>query len=824
MMSSSGDNPPIRVVVQHPALPKYRVPVFRELAARPGIDLLVTYATREEIPNANPDRFRAVHAPDWRRWVGSHPLVWDPAQIHYANPALADVLFLTWDLHYLSLIPALLRARKNGTATILWGHGYSKNEGGFRRRARAGLGNLATALMFYNTTTAAAYVEEGVNPRRVFVAPNALDQAPIQEQRALWQKDPERLAAFRRQHALNGPTILFVSRLEYSNRVDLLLAAADVLRRNHPALSVIIIGSGAEEQSLRSQASALRLDHHVRFLGGLYDEAALAPWFLCADVFCYPANIGLSLLHAFGYGLPVVTSDLTEAQNPEIEALRPGYNGLTYHDGDAADLAVTLERLLNERSLRQQLAQGALRILDGRFSIEKMVDGMVAAARYCVGLGRPLHIERHGKRRQSEEGPPPAARAFPAVVPPAAPAAPINLAIVSNSITPYRVHVHRRIARELPAVRLNSVFTHGLTNADWTIDVPHEINPVMFGRGESSDYQDRLSGAVREWRKAGRIIRWLRERDVRVVVVQGYNDVGRLRILRWCRRNGVPCFLSGDSNIMGDRATGAKKWLKARVLPRIIRQCSGVMPVGSRGAAYFEKYGASPHDIFLFPYEPDYQLIRDVPPELVEQVRGRLGLSPQRRRILFAGRMVPEKRPDLAIESFARIADRRAEWDLVMLGDGMLRARLQASVPAELTSRLTWAGFIPSAQEVAALYRACDVLVLPSDYEPWAVVVNEAAAAGLAIVCSDVVGAAAELVRDGVNGWTFPSGDVDALTEHLMHVTDPANVERLKQASAHVLAEWQRAGDPVRNLWNAIETFSTSPSAAHRFPSSAYHR
>jgi glycosyltransferase involved in cell wall biosynthesis len=820
-MSKPDHNPPIRVVVQHPALPKYRVPVFRELAARPGIDLLVAYAAREEIPNAEPNGFRAVHAADRRRWVGSHPLVWDPAQIRYANPALADVLFLTWDLHYLSLVPALLRARNNGTATVLWGHGYSKRERRFRRRARAEIGNLATALMFYNHTTAAAYVQDGVNPRRVFIAPNALDQTPIREQRAIWERDPERVAAFRRQHGLNGPTILFVSRLEHENRLDLLLTATAVLRRTHPTLSVIVIGNGEEEAALRRQATSLRLDDRIRFLGGIYDESALAPWFLCADVFCYPANIGLSLLHAFGYGVPVVTSNLTEAQNPEIEALRPGENGLTYRDGDAADLVATLDRLLSDRSLRQQLSQGAMRTLDERFSIEKMVDGMVAAARYCIGSRGPLHVERRFASRQSEERSSPAGRVSTTIGQPATPAAPINLAIVSNSITPYRVHVHRRIARELPAVRLNSVFTHGLTNADWTLDVPPEINPVMFGKGESSDVQDRLAGSLREWRKAGRIIRWLRERDVRVVVVQGYNDVGRLRIIRWCRRNRVPCFLSGDSNILGDRTTGAKKWLKARLLPRIIRQCSGIMPVGSRGAAYFEKYGAAPRHIFLFPYEPDYQLIRDVPPDLVQQVRARFALSSRRRRILFAGRMIREKRPDMAIESFARIADRRPEWDLVMLGDGVRRARLQASVPPDLTSRVIWAGFIPRALEVAAMYRTCDVLVLPSDYEPWAVVVNEAAAAGLALVCSDVVGAAAELVRDGVNGWTFRSGDVGALTERLLQVTDPANVERLKQASADVLAEWQRVGDPVRNLWHAVEAATSTVSDARVFPSPA---
>jgi glycosyltransferase involved in cell wall biosynthesis len=769
--------------------------VFREFASRPGIDLLLVYATREEVPNVEPSGFPAIHEPDWRRWIGPRPLMWNRAQIRYAHPDLADVLFLSWDLHYLSLLPALLRARANGTATVLWGHGYSKNESPWRRRARAEVGNLATALLFYNRATAALYVDDGVDPRRVFVAPNALDQSPIRQERAFWGDRPDALAEFRREQGLDGPLILFVSRLEGQNRVDLLLSAAARLRHRHPRLKVVIIGKGEEEPLLRQRTADLKLSDAVRFLGSVYDESQLAPWFVAADVFCYPANIGLSLLHSFGYGLPVVTSDRTEAQNPEIEALRPGENGLTFRDGDVADLTAKLDHLLSDDPLRRRLCQGALRTISERFSIEKMVDGMEAAARYCVGYSPPLHVERRQRPRVVEAEEPSA---------PAAAQGPLKLAIVSNSITPYRVHVHQRIARELPEVNLFSVITHGTTNAAWTLDVPPEINVVMFGHGESSDRQDQLAAAPQEWRKGGRIIRWLAENDVRVVVVQGYNDLGRLRIIRWCRRKGVPCFLSGDSNILGDRATGVRKWVKRQVLPRVIRQCTGVMAAGSRGEAYFAKYGAAPRDIFLFPYEPDYGLIQDVSRHVIETLGRRFDLKPERRRILFAGRMINEKRPDLALDAFVRIAEQRPDWDLILMGDGVLRGRLEGSVPDRVTSRVTWTGFIARQEEVSALYRLCDVLVLPSEYEPWAVVVNEAAAAGLAIVCSNVVGAAAELVRDGVNGWTFPPGDLETLVVRLLDVTDARNIDRMKSASKPILAEWERAGDPVRNLWKAV--------------------
>jgi glycosyltransferase involved in cell wall biosynthesis len=103
------------------------------------------------------------------------------------------------------------------------------------------------------------------------------------------------------------------------------------------------------------------------------------------------------------------------------------------------------------------------------------------------------------------------------------------------------------------------------------------------------------------------------------------------------------------------------------------------------------------------------------------------------------------------------------------------------------------------------LYRQCDALVLPSDYEPWALVINEAAAAGLAIVCSNVVGAAAELVRDSVNGRLFPAGNFDAMTGCLLDVTNDAKIDAMKSASASVLADWRQHGDPVNGLRQALK-------------------
>lgn len=378
---------PIRLVIQQPSLAKYRVPVFRELAKYPDIQLKLLYGARPDLPNVEAEGFDAEPIYLWQKSLRGQYVFWHSAQWNSASLKKADVLMLTWNPRYLSLVPTLLKAKAKGVPTILWGHGYSKTENSVRSKVRNSVARLATTLMFYNQTAANSYRAAGFDPRSIFVARNSLDQEPIRQAKQYWESNAEKLEDFRREQSLgSGPNILFVSRLERTNRLDLLVEAVALLSDEFPNLQVNVVGKGAEEQSrLQTLAHERGVSNCLRFVGPIYDEIALAPWFLTANVFCYPANIGLSILHAFGYGLPVVTSNDIGSQNPEIEALKPGENGLLYDHLDVKSLADSLRTIFLNRELAQQMSSNALRTVNEEFSLENMVAGMAAAVRYCAG-------------------------------------------------------------------------------------------------------------------------------------------------------------------------------------------------------------------------------------------------------------------------------------------------------------------------------------------------------------------------------------------------------------------------------------------------------
>jgi glycosyltransferase involved in cell wall biosynthesis len=392
---------------------------------------------------------------------------------------------------------------------------------------------------------------------------------------------------------------------------------------------------------------------------------------------------------------------------------------------------------------------------------------------------------------------------------------PFEIAIVSNEQTPYRLHLHRRIATECPDVRLWSVFTHEVASSPWAYEAVDEIRPVLFGRGERTSQQSNVLRSGHEWRKGGQIIRWMANRPIGAVILAGYNDAGRLRILDWCYRRGVPCFVFGDSNIRCDAAGGWKAAMKQHVLRHILARCSGALHCGRLGFEYFRRYGVPEDRLFPFPYEPDYPAIMSPDADAVRQVQEMFRFLRSKRYLLYSGRLVAVKRTDLLLQAFANIAPMRPEWNLAIVGDGPLRRELESGVVPALRNRIIWTGFIDDPERLAAVYQCCDVLTLPSDFEPWGVVVTEAAAAGLALLTSSVVGAAADVLEDGRNGRIFRTGDLSHLEECLLDITGP-DLPAMKAASPGVLARWRERADPVAGLRRALTAVGLvhSPAAA----------
>jgi glycosyltransferase involved in cell wall biosynthesis len=131
---------------------------------------------------------------------------------------------------------------------------------------------------------------------------------------------------------------------------------------------------------------------------------------------------------------------------------------------------------------------------------------------------------------------------------------------------------------------------------------------------------------------------------------------------------------------------------------------------------------------------------------------------------------------------------------LVFVGDGEMLPALKAEAQ-RLGSNVRFLGF-RNQSELPAFFDLCDVFVLPSEREPWGLIVNEVMNAGRGVIITDQVGCAPDLVRDGENGHVYPVGDIDALARALGDVLQsPEKIASMGRASAEIIAKWSFQGD-----------------------------
>jgi glycosyltransferase involved in cell wall biosynthesis len=289
------------------------------------------------------------------------------------------------------------------------------------------------------------------------------------------------------------------------------------------------------------------------------------------------------------------------------------------------------------------------------------------------------------------------------------------------------------------------------------------------------------------------------------VWLNGYAHGPLLRAFAAAKARGMKVMIRGDSRDGLRRSEPFWREAAQRVL---FRSVDAFLAVGSANRDFYLKRGAMPDRVHLAPFSVDNHFIR----QQIDAVRPRraklleeLRLLPSLPIVLFASKLQARKRcADLLAAFEALRPGTRAQ--LLVVGDGEERARLEEFVRSRGLSHVRFAGF-RNQSELPALYDLCDIFVLPSEREPWGLVVNEAMNAGKPIVASNAVGAARDLVLHGRTGFTFPVGDIGALTACLQSLLDDETLRRrLGEAGRDIVARWgiEATAQGVRSAVDAL--------------------
>ena len=250
-----------------------------------------------------------------------------------------------------------------------------------------------------------------------------------------------------------------------------------------------------------------------------------------------------------------------------------------------------------------------------------------------------------------------------------------------------------------------------------------------------------------------------------------------------------------------------KEWkrpIKQALWPALFRLADQVIVPSSGTRELMLSLGIPSERITLTPYvvDNDWWLAESARVDRAA-VRASWGVSKNDVVILFCAKLQPWKRPQDLLRAFANAGV--GNGILVFAGDGPLRSTLESeAAKLGIAERVRFLGFVNQTQ-LPAIYTASDVMVLPSVYDAFGVVVNEAMLCGCPVIASDRVGAARDLIQNGRTGFVYRCGDDRELATLLSHLaTNDVERSELGRAARIRMQSWSIA-DNVGATVNAIE-------------------
>lgn len=339
-----------------------------------------------------------------------------------------------------------------------------------------------------------------------------------------------------------------------------------------------------------------------------------------------------------------------------------------------------------------------------------------------------------------------------------------RVVIINNEIFPYRVPLFATLS-SLEGLDVHVLF---LTRRGWdrswnlsqdVLTFPHTVLPGFFFRLPKPHYH--------EWRTiyVNPTLLWHLFRLAPNVVVGYEYSLPALTALLYSRLSRCRYVVCSECTAWSDRALTHGQRLTRRI---IIPRASAYLGTSPAACANLVDLGAPADRISEAPQSHDVQSLR----ERVERARALVDRHPP--TLLYVGGLSERKGVDLVLEAFGQVARELPQARLILAGSGALRTSLERQASRMgLADRVEFLGFV-EPDDLPRVFAEADVLASPSLEDTFGMVVVEAWASGVPVVCSKYAGVSG-YITEGRDGFVVDSGRIEEMAgKILILLRDPA--------------------------------------------------
>ena len=338
--------------------PHYRTEIYVKIAQTFDTDFVFGKSV-DDIKKANYDLLDAnVIETDI---INKHGIVYQKEILNQLKKDY-DAYILTGEMRNISIWLFLLLAKFYSKKKVfLWSHGWYGKENWLEKFLKKIFFKLPNGgIILYGNYAKNLMIKEGFDEKKLFVIHNSLAYTKHLSLRG----DIAESSIYKEHFKNDYPNLIFVGRLTTVKKLEMVLEAMAVNRRNGKEYNLTLIGGGERKESLEKLALELGLQNNVWFYGPCYDEKKLSELIYNGDLCVSPGNVGLTAIHSLVFGTPVLTHNDFSYQMPEFEAVREGETGTFFEYDNVLSLAERINEWFSKMTDRDAVRKACMYEID----------------------------------------------------------------------------------------------------------------------------------------------------------------------------------------------------------------------------------------------------------------------------------------------------------------------------------------------------------------------------------------------------------------------------------------------------------------------------
>jgi len=270
------------------------------------------------------------------------------------------------------------------------------------------------------------------------------------------------------------------------------------------------------------------------------------------------------------------------------------------------------------------------------------------------------------------------------------------------------------------------------------------------------------------------VFKELKNQSNATIILTGWKYSAYLMIWLLAPAMGHKLFLRGETTIVNELKPKKLRFIRNLFLSKIfLPRFNKIFYIGKKSKEFFLYHKVAKQRLFesLYSVDNDFFISRTQNINQNESLRSSLGIAPEKTIFVYCGKLIDIKRPLDLIKSFSILDEKiRNKVHLLIIGDGNLKPQMEELIKDSDLDNISFTGFL-NQSELHAYYSMSDCLCLSSTSETWGLVVNEAMCFSCAIIASDGVSAAYDLIEDGKNGFVYGMGNIKELADCIARFT-----------------------------------------------------